>query len=280
MHDLPNPDQLLTAVSRFLRDDAGPALGRHGDNALAYQARVAANMVDTVARQTALGPAADAAERRRLQVLLGLPDEADLGALNRRLASRLADGALGTLSVAGSVAAELVRERAQVKPPAELPTAALLRDIGVLVLAEFLDPAHLLLGPYLLGIGRGDPGFGLTDQAQLLGAGGGQVLRRRLIEVQIGLGLEHPGSVLPVIQPGDELAGLDFLVVGHQHLADVAGQLGTDTGHLALQIGVVGALEMAAVQIPVSGKQHAEQGQQQGCQQGDLLVLTHDMGFS
>jgi hypothetical protein len=94
MHDLPNPDQLLTAVSRFLRDDAGPALGRHGDNALAYQARVAANMVDTVARQTALGPAADAAERRRLQVLLGLPDEADLGALNRRLASRLADGAL------------------------------------------------------------------------------------------------------------------------------------------------------------------------------------------
>lgn len=94
MHDLPNPDQLLTAVARFLREDAGPALGRHGDNALAYQARVAANMVDTVARQTALAPAADAAERRRLQVLLGLPGEADLAALNRRLASRLADGAI------------------------------------------------------------------------------------------------------------------------------------------------------------------------------------------
>jgi Domain of unknown function (DUF6285) len=94
MQDLPNPDQLLTAVARFLREDAGPALGRHGDNALAYQARVAANMVDTVARQTALAPAADAAERRRLQVLLGLPDEADLAALNRRLASRLADGAI------------------------------------------------------------------------------------------------------------------------------------------------------------------------------------------
>lgn len=94
MQDLPNPDQLLTAVARFLREDAGPTLGRHGDNALAYQARVAANMVDTVARQGALAPAADAAERRRLQVLLGLPDEADLAALNRRLASRLADGAI------------------------------------------------------------------------------------------------------------------------------------------------------------------------------------------
>ena len=100
MQDLPNPEQLLAAVSRFLREDAGPALARHGDNALAYQARVAANMVDTVARQTTLGPAADAAERRRLQVLLGLPadhpDAGDLAALNRRLASRIADGALGS----------------------------------------------------------------------------------------------------------------------------------------------------------------------------------------
>jgi hypothetical protein len=100
MHDLPNPEQLLAAVARFLRDDAGPALARHGDHALAYQARVAANMVDTVARQTQLAPATDAAERQRLQVLLGLPpdhpDAADLSALNRRLASRLADGSLGS----------------------------------------------------------------------------------------------------------------------------------------------------------------------------------------
>ena len=151
---------------------------------------------------------------------------------------------------------------------------------AVVALIELADPAHLLLGPHLFGIGRGDPGFGLTDQAQLLGTGGGQVLRGRLIEVQIGLCLEHPGSVLPVVQSGDELAGLDLLVVGHQHLADIAGQLGADAGHLALQIGVVGALEMAAVQIPVGGKQHAEQGQQQGCQQRDLLVLTHDFCFS
>lgn len=98
MHDLPTPEQLLTAVARFLREEAGPALGRHGDHALAYQARVAANMVDTVARQTQLAPAADAAECQRLQGLLGLPaghaDAADLAALNHRLASRLADGSL------------------------------------------------------------------------------------------------------------------------------------------------------------------------------------------
>ena len=98
MQDLPNPEQLLAAVAHFLRDEAGPALARHGDSALAYQARVAANMVDTVARQTVQAPAADAAELRRLQGLLGLPaddpDAADLAALNRRLADRLADGTI------------------------------------------------------------------------------------------------------------------------------------------------------------------------------------------
>jgi hypothetical protein len=105
MQDLPTPEQLLAAVARFLRDDAGPALARHGENALAYQARVAANMVDTVARQTVLAPAADAAERQRLLALLGLPadhpDAADLAALNNRLASGLADGSIATASHPG-----------------------------------------------------------------------------------------------------------------------------------------------------------------------------------
>ena len=103
MHDLPRPEQLLAAVARFLRDDAGPALARHGDNALAYQARVAANMVDTVARQTTLGPVADAAEQRRLRALLGpqglqglhdSPNATELETLNRALACAIADGAL------------------------------------------------------------------------------------------------------------------------------------------------------------------------------------------
>ncbi|MNG98985.1 hypothetical protein D3C79_581450 [compost metagenome] len=148
-----------------------------------------------------------------------------------------------------------------------------------MALIELADTMHLLLGAHLLGLGRGDLGLGLTDQALLLGAGGGQVLRRRLVEVQVGLGLDHLGFVFPIVQPGDQLTRLHLLVVGHQHLADVAGQLGADAGHLALQIGVVGALEVTGVQIPVAGKQHAEQGQQQGGQQGDLLVLTHCVGF-
>lgn len=107
MQDAPRPHQLLDAVLRFLRDDALPALVRHGEGTLAYQARVAANMLDTVARQAQQQPADDAAERQRLQALLAVPadrpqaadladlaDPADLAALNHRLAAAIASGSL------------------------------------------------------------------------------------------------------------------------------------------------------------------------------------------
>lgn len=51
----------------------------------------------------------------------------------------LAEGDLALDSVVGSIAAEIVRERARVRLPSALPTAALVRDIGLLVLANFLD---------------------------------------------------------------------------------------------------------------------------------------------
>lgn len=94
MQDLPRPDQLLAAVAGFLRQEAGPALGRAGESALAYHAKVAANMLDIAARQLTLAPAAEAAEHVRLQALL--PDHAaeDLARLNQRLAEALADGRL------------------------------------------------------------------------------------------------------------------------------------------------------------------------------------------
>lgn len=101
MHDLPSPEQLLAAVARFLRDEAGPALAGAGEGALAYQARVAANMLDTVARQAELAPAAEAAERARLLRLLDRlvvaerpAADTDLAGLNRCLADAIGRGAL------------------------------------------------------------------------------------------------------------------------------------------------------------------------------------------
>jgi HD-like signal output (HDOD) protein len=57
----------------------------------------------------------------------------------------LVEGDLALDSVVGSVAAEIVRERSKVPLPPETATAALLRDIGLLVLSTFLDAPHLAL---------------------------------------------------------------------------------------------------------------------------------------
>lgn len=86
MNDAPTPAQLVAAVAAFLRTQAISAL----PGALAYDARVAANMLDIVRRQLALAPAQDAAEADRLRALLG--DDGDLETLNRRLTERIARG--------------------------------------------------------------------------------------------------------------------------------------------------------------------------------------------
>ena len=92
MQDTPSPEQLLQAVARYLRDEAGPALARSGDGALAYQAKVAANMLDIAGRQLAHAPAEQAAESARLQALLG--EMGSLAGLNQRLAERIVGGEL------------------------------------------------------------------------------------------------------------------------------------------------------------------------------------------
>lgn len=108
MYDQPTPEELLAAVARYLRDDAGPALGasalQANGAALGYQARVAANMLDMVRRQGLLAPAAEAAECQRLRALLGEPGATrapgiagtagELASLNQRLTDDIAHGRL------------------------------------------------------------------------------------------------------------------------------------------------------------------------------------------
>lgn len=91
MHNTPTPDELLEVVARYLTEVAMPLL----PPAAAFHARVAANAVNVVRRQIALGPAQDAAELGRLRALLGpqgLAADADLAGANRALAEAIAEG--------------------------------------------------------------------------------------------------------------------------------------------------------------------------------------------
>ncbi|MGN5476460.1 DUF6285 domain-containing protein [Cupriavidus basilensis] len=86
MQDSPNAIDLLQSVTAFLRNAAIPRLsGRE-----AFDARVAANVLDIVERELRLAPDTAAAERDSLRQLLGT--DGDLEALNRQLCEAIAAG--------------------------------------------------------------------------------------------------------------------------------------------------------------------------------------------
>lgn len=86
MLDQPNGAAILDSVSRLLRESLMPAL----PDALVFQARVAANAIDLVAREIRQAPAAEQQALARLAALLAGPG--DLGELETQLASRIRSG--------------------------------------------------------------------------------------------------------------------------------------------------------------------------------------------
>ena len=89
------------------------------------------------------------------------------------------------------IAAEVVRERATVKLPPEVATAALLRDIGLLVLARFLDAPHRLL----LDVVR-ESGAGLADGERMVldanhGEAGGLLCQQWRLPETVRLGVQY-----------------------------------------------------------------------------------------
>jgi hypothetical protein len=88
MRDRPDSAGLLSAFAEFYRTQVLPALPPQ----LAYQARVAANVLEIVRREQTLGARADQAELASLQKLLGTTG--DLKSLNQLLCERIDSGAL------------------------------------------------------------------------------------------------------------------------------------------------------------------------------------------
>lgn len=88
MQDEPRPDELVKAVADFLRDDIAPQMSGHAG----FKLRVAINALDLVTRQLTRAGESDAAELRRLTMLLGV--NGDLPGLNSDLAKAIRSGNL------------------------------------------------------------------------------------------------------------------------------------------------------------------------------------------
>ena len=113
--DRPSAAQLVTAVREFLeRDVMAVTEGR-----VQFHARVAVNVLNTVARELELGDRFAAEERARAAALLGHDGDAD--ALERDLAAAIRSGALdGRDDVRAHVRAT-VREKLLIANPGYLP---------------------------------------------------------------------------------------------------------------------------------------------------------------
>jgi hypothetical protein len=85
----PTPVQLVEAVAGYLEKVAVPQLEGHA----AFHGRVAINVLNIIAREMQLGPAAAEEERARLAALLG--KDGDLDSLRRALCAQLRAGEAG-----------------------------------------------------------------------------------------------------------------------------------------------------------------------------------------
>jgi len=92
MQDQPAPGEIIKVVAEFLRASATLGLKPH----IAYQSRVAANVLELVRREMDLAPREQALEAERLRALLG--HDGSLEELNAAFASALERGALSIFS--------------------------------------------------------------------------------------------------------------------------------------------------------------------------------------
>ncbi len=108
-------------------------------------------------------------------------------------------------------------------------------------------------GPRLFGLRLGDGGLRRLDGGLLLGhlALCGLDRRGRLGGARDGLG--EPGAPVGGIQHDQRVAGVDALVVGDLDGGDVALDARAQHGDVALDVGVVGAFDVAALGEPPGG---------------------------
>ena len=89
MHDAPSAKELIEAVKAFIDKTAAPQLTGHA----AFHARVASNALATVLRELEIRPAAEAAEKTRLEALLGTTG-ATANELNQQLCDAIRTGVM------------------------------------------------------------------------------------------------------------------------------------------------------------------------------------------
>ncbi|VFT10245.1 Uncharacterised protein [Pseudomonas aeruginosa] len=99
-----------------------------------------------------------------------------------------------------------------------------------------------MTGEDQLGLLGADLGPRLFDQRLLAFAGWPRHWPGWPRHEHVGFGGGQGGAEVAVVEAGEQLAGLDRLVVLDQNVLDEAGDFRRDQGEIGVHIGVVGAL--------------------------------------
>jgi len=97
-----------------------------------------------------------------------------------------------------------------------------------------------------VGFGGGDIGRALLDDRLLQGDLRLEIAHRRFSRGNVCLGLAERRAKIAIVDLRQQLAGRHRLVVVHQHLRDVAGNLRRDDRGIGFDIGVVGRFQVTA----------------------------------
>ena len=105
----------------------------------------------------------------------------------------------------------------------------------------------LLLRELQISFGGGDVRGALLDDRLLQGELCIEIADGGFSSSNVGFGLVERNAKVAIVDLRQQLAGRHRLVVAHQHLCDVAGDLRRDDGRVGFDIGVVGGFQIAAV---------------------------------
>ncbi|MNJ69910.1 hypothetical protein D3C77_663140 [compost metagenome] len=95
-------------------------------------------------------------------------------------------------------------------------------------------------------------GLGLVDHCLLQLFDGIEIDQAGLLGCHGALGFCQGGAVIAHVDAGQQVTGLDELVIQHRHLTDVTRHFGADDRDIGANVGVVGVFDEATGQPPMA----------------------------
>jgi hypothetical protein len=140
-------------------------------------------------------------------------------------------------------------------------------------LHQILGTRLFLFGEFQLGFGLIELGLRLVDLLMLAVDLGLDVVNIGLSDRYLYLGLVDCDDIIAIVDPGEQVAGLDVLVVGNRHFPDITGDLRCNGEAPRGDKGVIGGFIIADAE-PIDSAAEQDSQQNAGRDRGQKPMLA------